>query len=190
MLPRNQIFDAIYHDHSKKGHLAAVPTYNQLAQTYANITLQQVKEFRKLCPICNTQNPAIQPTKGARNPITTESFRDRGQIDLVDMRKRRKRDINGVMMRWLISFKDHLTGFCAFGALPFKKQKYVVHWVSWLFGLIGFPLIFHTDNGKEFVSKLILSMLKALSPSTSTVTGRPRNPRDQGSVENVNKVAK
>ena len=93
-------------------------------------------------------------------------------------------------MQWLLSVKDHLSSLSAFGALPFKKSKHVAHFCSWLFGLIGFPMIFHTDNGKEFVSKLIIQMLKQLSPSTTTVTGRPCRPQDQGSMENMNKLAK
>ena len=51
-------------------------------------------------------------------------------------------------------------------------------------------MILHTDNGKEFVSKLIVQMLKKMSPSTTTVTGRPRRLQDQGSIENLNKLAK
>ena len=109
MLPNTQIFEAIYFMHSEKGHMKIQPTYQKAASIYANITYKQVQEFIALCPICNSQNPTIAPTKGARNPIVSEHFRDRGQLDLIDMRKRRVRDVNGVMMRWLISFKDHLT---------------------------------------------------------------------------------
>ena len=33
-------------------------------------------------------------------------------------------------------------------------------------------------------------MLKELNPSTTTVTGRPRKPNDQGSIESSNKTVK
>ena len=190
MLPMDQIFEAIHDAHSEKGHMKATPTWKHLCKNYANITQKQVTEFIRLCPICSTDNPVIKPVKGARNPITSEKFRDRCQIDLIDMRKCCKRGIHGVVMRWIISVKDHLTGLSAFGAMPFQKPKFVVHFLSGLFGLIGFPMIFHTDNGTEFVSKLVIRMLKERSPSTTTVTGRPRRPQDQGSIENMNKLAK
>ncbi len=59
-----------------------------------------------------------------------------------------------------------------------------------IFGLIGYPKIFHTDNGKEFTVKCVLEFLRHRNPNIITVTGRPRHPRNQGSVENVNKLVK
>jgi len=74
--------------------------------------------------------------------------------------------------------------------LPRKRPKYVAAALDYLFGLVGFSSIFHTDNGSEFTAKEILQLLKELCPSILTVTGRPRKPSDQGSVENMNKLAK
>jgi hypothetical protein len=45
-----------------------------------------------------------------------------------------------------------------------------------------------TDNGKEFVATVVVQMLKAHNPNCFVITGRPRTPRDQGSVENANKL--
>jgi hypothetical protein len=59
-----------------------------------------------------------------------------------------------------------------------------------LFGVIGFPYIFHTDNIKKFTAKKVNKVLKSLSPSIVTITGRPRNPNDQESVENMNRIVK
>jgi transposase InsO family protein len=59
-----------------------------------------------------------------------------------------------------------------------------------IFGIIGYPKIFHTDNGKGFTAKVVLEFLWDLNPNILTVTGRPRCPSDQGSVENMNKFVK
>ncbi len=59
-----------------------------------------------------------------------------------------------------------------------------------IFGVIGFPKIFHTANGKEFTARCVLELLRHLNPNIISVTGWPRRPRDQGSVENVNKLVK
>ncbi len=56
--------------------------------------------------------------------------------------------------------------------------------------MIGYPKIFYTDNGKEFTAKLILQFLCAMNPNILTVTGHPRHPYDQGSIENMNKFVK
>jgi hypothetical protein len=50
--------------------------------------------------------------------------------------------------------------------------------------------IFRTDNRKEFTAKVLLEFLCNLNPNILTVTGRPRRPSDQGSVENMNKFVK
>ncbi len=50
------------------------------------------------------------------------------------------------------------------------------HWIS--------------HNGKEFTAKVVLKFLCDLNPNFLTVTGRPRRPSDQGSVENMNKFVK
>ena len=71
-------------------------------------------------------------------------------------------------------------------ALPAKSAKYVAFELADLFLHEGFPHIFHTDNGKEFTTK-ILGMLKSIDPCIKTVTGQPRKPSDQGSVESANK---
>ena len=66
----------------------------------------------------------------------------------------------------------------------------VVNLTIVLFGLIGYPAIFHTDNGKEFTARSILQFLRRVNPNILTVTGRPRKPSDQGSVERMNRLVK
>ena len=44
------------------------------------------------------------------------------------------------------------------------------------------------DNGKEFIATVVVDLLKANNPNCFVVTGRPRTPRDQGSVKNANKL--
>ena len=46
------------------------------------------------------------------------------------------------------------------------------------------------DNGKEFIATLVVEMMMRHNPNCFIVTGRPRTPRDQGSVENANKLVK
>ena len=93
-------------------------------------------------------------------------------------------------MRWLMTLKDHATGLTYICALPRKEAHLVAYKLQEIFGLIGYPNIFHTDNGKEFTAVCVLELLHHLNPNIMTVTGRPRCPCDQGSVENVNKLVK
>ena len=96
----------------------------------------------------------------------------------------------GVEMKWIVTCKDHFTGYTGFFPIPAKEARYVVHTLEQFFALIGYPKVFHTDNGTEFTAKSILEFLKSHNPNIVSVTGRPRTPSDQGSVENMNKFGK
>jgi transposase InsO family protein len=106
------------------------------------------------------------------------------------MRKLRKRDPFGVIMCWIMTLKDHATRLTCICALPWKHAHLVAYKPQEIFGVLGYPKIFHTDNGKEFTAKCVLELLRHLNPNILAVTGRPRHPRDQGSVENGNKLVK
>jgi hypothetical protein len=48
--------------------------------------------------------------------------------------------------------------------------------------------VFNSDNGKDFNVTVVVDLLKASKPNCFIVTGHPRTPRDQGSIESANKV--
>jgi transposase InsO family protein len=88
-------------------------------------------------------------------------------------------------MRWVMTIKDHATGLTYLCALPRKRPHLVVYKLQEIFGIIGYPKIFHTDNGKEFTAKVVLKALREMNPHIYAVTSRPRCPSDQGSVETL-----
>jgi hypothetical protein len=93
-------------------------------------------------------------------------------------------------MRWVMTIKDHSTGLTYLCALPRKRPHLIAYKLQEIFGIIGYPKIFHTDNGKEFTAKVVLKALREMNPHIYAVTGRPRRPQDQGSVESMNKLVK
>lgn len=190
VVSREHVFDAIDEWHRKRGHMGQERTHNYCRDKYYNCTQRLVIIYCETCFVCMQKNPTVAPMKGSRKPIRSNHFRERFQIDLIDFRKMRKRDPFGVLMRWIMTVKDHSTGFTYVCALPRKTARAVAHKLQEVFGLIGYPSIFHTDNGKEFTAKAILRFLRSLNPSIITVTGRPRKPSDQGSVESMNRTVK
>ena len=74
--------------------------------------------------------------------------------------------------------------------IPRKKANYAAHKLDHIFGLIGYPNIFHKDNGKEFIVMMIFQLLKEVNPNIITVHGRPCTSHDQCSVESMNKLVK
>jgi hypothetical protein len=127
------------------------------------------------------KNPVTRTFKGSRKPIVLKSFCDRFQLDIINFRALRKSNPFTVLMRWVLTIKDHATWKCP-DLVAYKLQE--------IFGVIGYPKISHTDNGMEFTAKLILQFLRAMNPNILTVTGHPKCPCDQGSIENMNKFVK
>ena len=89
-----------------------------------------------------------------------------------------------------MSVKDHSTGLVYVVALPCKHPNYITYELEKNFRLVGYPSIFHTDYGNEFTANVVLKFLKNNNPSILIVTGHLCTPRDQGSVESVNKLVK
>ena len=188
-VPMHYVFDYISDAHSKKtAHAGRDSTYGLIKELCFNISQEHVMLFIKLCPACRRRN--FQPKKlpGARKPIISNNFRDRFQVDLIDMRSDPQKDIYGTLMKWICSTRDHFTGFTVIRAIPRKRPKYVAHVLEELWAIIGYPKIFHTDNGNEFTAREIISFVKDINPNILTVTGRKRRPSDQGSIERCNAV--
>ena len=190
VVSREELFDAINEWHQHSGHLGQERTWEHCRTKYWNVTQDHVKHYCMTCYTCMKKNPVSSKIKGSIKPIFSKRFRDRFQLDLIDFRRLRKRDPFGVLMRWVMTLKDHATGITYICALPRKQAHLIAYKLQEIFGFIGYPKIFHTDNGKEFTAKCVLQFLRNLNPNIVSVTGRPRRPRDQGSVENVNKMVK
>ena len=56
------------------------------------------------------------------------------------------------------------------------------------FAVLGTPRILHSDNGWEFVNKIIHSIIKEWPGEVMVVNGRPRNPKCQGLIEQGNNM--
>jgi hypothetical protein len=190
VLKEEETFDAIRECHQAVGHKAIGQTKQEATNQFANVTREMVKIFCQLCPVCLKKSDRKKITAGARNPIDSLSFRDRFQCDLIDMQANPQKDHNGILMHWIIVVKDHFTKFTWLRAVARKKTNLVAAELDQLFGFIGYPLIYHSDNGKEVAGKQIVNLLKSINPNVITVTGRARTPSDQGSVERGNREIK
>ena len=113
----------------------------------------------------------------------------RFQCDLIDFNKNPQEDIDGVVRRWVLVVKDHFTKYAWCRPLRKKTSKLVKHELLKLLNEVGWPLIFHTDNGSEFVARVITELIRD-HPFICSVTGRTRIPSDQGSVERLNQEIK
>ena len=148
------IFQCIAEVHSSVGHKKVAATHHEAALKFWNISRMHVQKFIDLCPVCIQQQPRVRKTDGAVKAILSHSFRDRFQVDLIDMRTRKKKNVYGQTMRWIMTTKDHSTRLAHLTALPLKQAKFVAYELDQLMGFIGYPSIFHTDNGTEFIAQV------------------------------------
>ncbi len=137
------IFDVIHEAHSRQGHLKVEKTLANCGMFHSP-THELCKIFIQNCFICHEGHPKRLAMKGAKKPILSLEFRDRFQVDLIDMCTLRKRDVYGQMQRWFMTVKDHSTGLVYLCALPRKMAKFVAAELEKFFGFVGYPEIFHT----------------------------------------------
>jgi hypothetical protein len=138
------IFNVIKEAHCQQGHLRVDKTLAACKPMFYSPTYELCKMYCEDCYICHEKTPAIEARKGAKKPIISSEFRDRFQVDLIDMRTMRKKDVYGHMQRWIMTVKDHSTGLVYLVALPRKMAKFIAAELERYFGFIGYPNIFHT----------------------------------------------
>ena len=182
------VFDVIDEAHRGGGHMGIDRTLQATKPMYHSPTQELVTIYCSLCYVCQEKTPVIPARKGAKKPIISSAFCDRFQVDLIDMRTCRRKNEYGVWMRWILTVKDHSTGLIYLSSLPFKEARFVAYELERYFGFVGYPQIFHTDNGKEFVAKKVIELLKKNNPHCYPIRGWPRTPHDQGSVKSGNKT--
>ena len=83
---------------------------------------------------------------------------------------------------------DVCTRMCFLRAIKTKSMRVIAKKLFKLFTDIGFPRILQSDNGSEFVNKVVASMVKTCAQNHRTIT--PYNPRANGLSERFVRTAK
>ena len=86
--------------------------------------------------------------------------------------------------KWILHLVDHWSKFNLAFPLVQKSAKEVANALErWVFPVMGLLSILHSDNGREFVNKLIEEVLATWPGLVQLVSGRSRHPQSQGLVE-------
>ena len=107
-VPQLDVFDVISENHGIVSHMKQNQTCVKVHEKYYNVTESQVNAFVDSCETCNHANPVMKKQKGAKKPILSENFRDRYQVDLIDMRSSETKDVYDNMMRWILTETSRL----------------------------------------------------------------------------------
>ena len=86
--------------------------------------------------------------------------------------------------KWILHVADHWSKFTLAFPLPFKSAKDVANALQkHVFPVFGLPSILQSDNGREFINKLIKEVVSSWPGQVQLVSGRPRHPQSQGLIE-------
>ncbi|XP_031334186.1 KRAB-A domain-containing protein 2-like [Photinus pyralis] len=163
---------------NKTGHGGRIKMEAALRMKYS-IPRPAIELFISCCEPCNEKKQGRK--KIVVRPIVSKDFNERGQVDLIDFQS-----MPDSKFKWIMNYQDHSTKFIFLRALESKRAEEVAKELLSIFLLIGAPKILQSDNGREFVNRIITD-LKTMWPECLLVHGRPRHPQSQGSIERANK---
>ncbi|CAF3902852.1 unnamed protein product [Rotaria sp. Silwood1] len=183
------VYEAFYkiisEAHNTVSHGGREKTYSEIISQYSWVPRHCIELFLKQCLPCQTRKPIKQHV--ASKPIISLGVMTRVQIDLIDMRTRPDKISPDIVYCWILNCIDHFSKFSWAYPLKNKTAAEVVTKLRELFFVFGPPRIIHIDNGREFVSSVIME-LKNFFPNLSFIRGRPRHPQSQGCIERANGI--
>ena len=148
------VFRYIDAAHQIVGHKKlAATTIKIKAKKLFSITEKDVRNYLLTCPVCTAGALKVPVVKGAKKAIISSCFRDQFQCDLVDYRTQPGIGPHGETYLWLVTVKDHFNRLTYLDASPSKEAKEIASILSRLFGFIGYPLTYHSDNGGRYVPR-------------------------------------
>ncbi|CAF0803685.1 unnamed protein product [Rotaria sordida] len=129
---------------------------------YANITEKRVTLFISGCHVCKLKRtkPKIS-SKSVIRPIISNDFNARDQIYLIDMQS-----CPDGHFKFILNYQDHVTKFCIVRSLKTKTAAEVALHLLDLFTIFGAPIILQSDNGREFVAKIIEELFNMILEHT------------------------
>ena len=114
-------------------------------------------------------------------PDLSDYMNSRCHVDLTDMQSEPDGDY-----QLIVNYQDHLNKFTILRTLKGKTAEEVAYQLMDIFCMFGAAFILQSDNGHEFVNKIIQNVAK-MWPGMKLVHGTPRHSPSQGSVERPNK---
>lgn len=175
-----ELFDVLNTCHTSIGHGGRDRMVSELKQKYCNITREAIMTYLKLCIHC--EKKSSNPKRGlVSKPILHKAFNSRAQMDLIDMQSQSFNDF-----RYIMNYQDHLTKFVILRPLKTKRAEEIAFNLMDIYTIFGAPAILHSDNGREFVNKIITE-LNEMWGDIKIVHGKPRHSQSQGSIERANR---
>ncbi len=184
-------FDILYSVHSvQKGHNGMNKTFTHIAERYHGLPRIICDEFVRLCIICGLN--LIQQSQNRIKVIRSDTFLERFQFDLVDMRHNpskfcsnqyllkkinssKQTEILDRKYVWIAHVEDHFTKLHIIWAQETKTMEETADMFErYVLAYFGLSTILHTDNGQEFKNKYLRHLINAWDGDRKHKSGRAR----------------
>ncbi|CAF4079766.1 unnamed protein product, partial [Adineta steineri] len=169
--PINELYDIIRIAHSNIGHRGIKNTLKEIKKKCVNVTEKQVKLFISECNECKIKR--AKPRNSSKlviRSIISNDFNSRGQVDVIDMQSSPDGEF-----KFILNYQDHFTKFSILRPLKSKTAAEVAFNLSYIFTTFGAPAILQSNNGREFVARVI-EELALIWKDLKIVHGKPRHP--------------
>ncbi|CAM4830056.1 unnamed protein product [Rotaria magnacalcarata] len=168
--------------HERVAHQGRDQTWLHVKGRYSWIPIYCVKLFISQCNVCLNKKNFLEPI--TVKPVVSIGYLTRLQIELIDMR-----NIQDGEYKWILHTMDHFTKFSWAYPLKSKEAKSVADKLLQQFYSFGTPRILQSDNGKEFVAKVIKE-LKTNWIDLTIINGRSQDSQTHAFVEHNNQILK
>jgi len=170
--------------HTNVGFQGQSPMEKEAKKYYYNVTRPIILVFLKYSEEYQVKRRRIKTASQVINPIISDYFNSRAQVDLVDMSSLPDNSVDPPY-KYIFNCQDHLTKFSHLIPMLSKTAEEVAMNLYKIFCLQGAPIILQSDNGREFRNQVCYALHK-LWPGLKILHGRSRKPSTQGSVERCN----
>ena len=179
---RRQIMHFV-HDKRLAGHLGVAKTVHNVRQRfYWPGHKEDIKRWCRRCNVCAAQKPRPGPRRAPLQQRPTGDRLERIALDVLGPLPLTERQ-----NQYILVATDYFSKWTMAWAMPDHTamtiaEKLVLDW----FLLFGCPVQIHTDQGRDFQSKLMKELLKLLEiDQTRTV---PYRPQSDGQTERFNRT--
>ena len=185
ILPENLREVALWEAHSglTGAHLGVEKTLQKIESKYFWLGLRKdVSNFVNECEICQSRKPPRKQNRQPLRPIEVTGVFDRIAMDVMGPLPMTHKG-----NKYILVIQEYLTKYPWAFAMPDQKSDRVAKiWVEKIMLQYGSPKVLLTDNGTNFISKLMRSVNDYWGIKQSFTT--PYHPQCDGMVERFNRT--
>ena len=180
---RHEILEE-HHNHKMAGHFGVDKTIRAIHQSpyYWPLLLQTVQKYVQTCITCQRTKPALKLNKAPLGGTMTTSPMERIAVDVLG-----PLPVTETGHKYIVVVADYFTKWMeAFPTPNHKAHTIAKLLVEEIFMRFGLPTVIHSDQGRDFESKLFAEMCSLMDITKTRTT--PWHAMGNGMVERHNRT--